>query len=294
MLEFKPLTLDDKDLFEKYIKPYNFSTCEYSFLSLFLWRKGCEIHYSIINDVLIIKKVDFNHSSHFMQPLGYKMKDLKEIVDTLIEYKKENNMDYLFKDAELNFINDLKEVYGDSLEILEDRDGADYIYLREDLVKLSGKKYHAKKNHYNAFVKKYNYKAVPITEDIVDDCLMAGREWCNKNDCKGYVLYELFGIKDLLKNIAKINFVGMAVYVDDKISAFTIGEVVNENTAIIHIEKADADVRGLYAFVNRHFLEEYLPSVTYVNREQDLGIEGLRKAKLSYNPVELVMKYIVK
>lgn len=86
----------------------------------------------------------------------------------------------------------------------------------------------------------------------------------------------------------------MAVYVNDKISAFTIGEKVNNDMAIIHIEKADSDIRGLYAYINKTFVEQYLNDITYINREQDLGIEGLRKAKLSYNPVKIEMKYSVK
>lgn len=294
MLNFKPLSIEDKDLFNNFLNPYTFSTCEYSFTNLYLWRKGCHIEYTVLNDTLIIKKTDFDHSSHFMQPIGYKKEDLKEIVDELIKYKEENNLDYLFKDAEEPFIQDLKEIYKDSLIIEEDRDNADYIYLKDDLVHLSGRKFHGKKNHYNAFKKKFDYKWVPLTEDIIEDCIKASKEWCHKNDCKGYVLYELYGIQDLLKNMNKLDFIGMAVYVNNKISAFTIGEKVNKDMAIIHIEKADSDIRGLYAYINKTFVEEYLNAVTYINREQDLGIEGLRTAKLAYNPIKLEIKYSVK
>lgn len=294
MISFKPLSIEDKELFNRFLNPYTFSTCEYSFTNLYLWKKGCNIEYAILNDTLIIKKVDFDHSSHFMQPIGYKKENLKELVDELIKYKEENDLDYLFKDVEEPFLLDLKDIYKDKLIIEEDRDNADYIYLKEDLIKLSGRKFHGKKNHYNAFIKKYQYKAVPITEDIIGDCMKAAKEWCHQNDCKGYVLYELYGIQELLKNMNKLDFIGMAVYVDDKISAFTIGEKVNKDMAIIHIEKADSNIRGLYAYINKTFVEEYLNDVTYINREQDLGIDGLRKAKLAYNPNKIEMKYSVK
>lgn len=204
MLKFKPLSIEDKEIFNKYLKPYNFLTCEYSFTNLYLWKKGCNIEYAILDNTLIIKKIDFDHSYHFMQPIGYTKENLKEIIDTLIEYKDENNLDYLFKDIEESFLLEIKELYKDRLIIEEDRDNADYIYLKNDLMKLSGRKFHGKKNHYNAFIKKYQYRTAPITKEIINDCILAAKEWCNKNDCKGYVLYELYGIQELLKNIDEL------------------------------------------------------------------------------------------
>ncbi|WP_125153053.1 DUF2156 domain-containing protein [Clostridium rectalis] len=294
MFNFKPLTLEDKPIFDKFLKTYNFLSCEYSFTNLFLWKKGCNIEYTILNGTLIIKKTDFDHSSHFMQPIGYKKDNLKELVEELIKYKDQNNLDYLFKDLESPFIEDIKSIYGDKINIIEDRENADYIYLKDDLINLKGKKFHSKKNHYNYFIKSYNYKTMPITKDILNDCLNAAKQWCYENNCKGYILYELYGIQELLNNIDSLNYIGMAVYVNNKISAFTIGEIVNNDMAIIHIEKADHSIRGLYPYINKTFVEKYLNDVKYINREQDLGIEGLRKAKLSYNPIKLEMKYSIK
>lgn len=294
MLHFKPLELEDKKIFDKYIKPYKFKTSEYSFTNQYLWRKGSDVNYAIINDVLIIKKIDYDGTTQFTQPIGYKKETLKETVDELIKYRKEHNMDYLFKDAEESFIKDFKEIYGDKFTIEKDRDNADYVYLKEDLKNLSGKKFHSKKNHYNSFIKSYDYKTAIITEDIALECINTAIDWCHQNSCKGYLLYELSGIKDVLKSFNKVDIIGMAVYVNDKLSAFTLGEKVNEDMAIIHIEKADVNIRGLYTFINRAFINVCLDDVTYINREQDLGIEGLRKSKLSYNPYKLEMKYCIK
>lgn len=293
MLEFKQLTLEDKCLFDKYLKPYSFLTCEYSFTNLFIWRKGLDIQYAIYNDVLIIKKMDFDGRYHFMQPIGYKSENLNNIISMLKEYKEEFQMDCLFKDIEEPFKNELQTLYGDTIEIEEDRDNFDYIYESEKLKTLSGKKLHGKKNHYNYFLKHYSYTIAPITTEIIDDCIKAAREWCCKNDCKGYLLHELRAIQELLKNNDKLDFIGMVVYVDNKLSAFTIGEKVNENMAIVHIEKADAEIGGLYAFINKSFVENYLSDIPFINREQDLGIEGLRKAKLAYYPIKLEPKYTV-
>lgn len=293
MLNFKPLSLEDKEFFDKYLKPYSFETCEYSFTNLFIWRKACDIQYAIYKDVIIIKKMDFDGSYHFMQPIGYKKENLKEIVNVLLELRSSYDLSYLFKDAEQPFIDDLLDVFGDTFVIEEDRDNFDYIYESKKLISLSGKILHKKKNHYNYFIKNYDYKISEMTSDLIQPCIKAAREWCHKHICKGYLLYELRSIEELLKNSNKLDFIGMVVHVNDKLSAFTIGEKVNENVGIIHIEKADSDIRGLYNFVNKTFIENYFSEIPLINREQDLGIEGLRQAKLSYSPVELAKKFNV-
>ncbi len=294
MLNFKPLTIDDKNIFDKYLEPYNYETSEYSFTNLFIWRKACDIQYAIFDDALIIKKTDFNGSYHFMQPIGYRKENLKNIVDTLVENKEKFQLEYLFKDIEEDFIKDLLDIYGDDFfTILEDRDNFDYIYESESLISLSGKKLHKKKNNYNHFIKNYNYETSPITAELIQPCIKSAREWCHRHICKGYLLYELKAIEELLKNNSVLNFKGMVVFVDGKISAFTIGEKVNENMVIIHIEKADSDIRGLYNFINKAFVEAYFSDVPYINREQDLGIEGLRSAKESYVPIKLAKKFII-
>jgi uncharacterized protein len=293
MLNFKPLTLEDKIILDKYLKPYTFLTCEYSFINLFIWRNALDVQYSIWNDVLIIKKLDFHGDSQFMQPVGYKKEKLKETVDVLLKYKEETDMKYLFKDTESPFIEDLKEAFGETFHIEEDRDNFDYIYDSSKLISLSGKKLHSKKNHYNNFIKNNNFHIEPINRSNIEDCLKAACEWCRQNDCKGYLKHELKAIEELLANSDKLGFIGLAVYVDGVLSAFTIGEQVNDNMAIIHIEKADTSINGLYAFINKTFVETFFSNVPCINREQDLGKEGLRKAKLSYQPAQLVPKFAV-
>lgn len=294
MLHFKPLAIEDKKIFDKYLEPYVHETCEYSFTNLFIWRKACDIQYAIHNDVLIIKKTDFNGSYHFMQPVGYKKENLKIIIDFLIENKGKFQLEYLFKDAEEWFINDLLDIYEKkAFTILEDRDNFDYIYASDQLISLSGKKLHKKKNNYNHFIKNYKYETSPITPELIQPCIKAAREWCHKHICKGYLLYELKAIEELLKNSSTLNFEGMVVFIDNKVSAFTIGEKVNKDMAIIHIEKADSDIRGLYNFINKAFIDAYFSDVSFINREQDLGIEGLRSAKESYIPIKLAKKFIV-
>ena len=294
MLEFKDFSIKDKELFDRYLLPYRFESSTYTFTTLLIWRKACEIQYAIFNDVLIMKRIGHDGTSTFMQPIGYRKEDLKDIIHELQVYKTENNVDYLMKDIEEPFANEFREIFGDEFLIEEDRDNFDYIYERDKLVSLSGKILHKKKNHYNYFVKNYDYKDFRITPDKVESIVETAKNWCKMHSCVGYLLYELRSIIELLNNLDKLNLIGMAVSVNDVIVAFTIGERVSSDTAIIHVEKADSEFRGAYNYVNRAFAEKYLDGIKWVNREEDLGLEGLRHAKMSYAPSRFGKKYYIK
>ncbi|MGH4050044.1 MAG: DUF2156 domain-containing protein [Clostridium sp.] len=292
---FKRLTIEDKNILEKFIYPYKFLSCEYSFTTLYIWREACDICYIIHKRTLIIKKTDFDGKYYFMQPLGYNKENLKEIINTLIEYKKEHNMEYLFKDLDEEFMEVIKDIYGDTndLDIQEDRDNFDYLYESEKLIKLSGKKLHGKKNHYNSFVKKYNYEVKDIKdEEVIRNVITVAEKWYEGNKDDYILKYELQGIKDVLKNREFLNAIGIAVYVEGVIVAFSLGEKLNDNLAVVHIEKADVAYNGVYSFVNRAFVDRNFSDVKLINREQDLGILGLRKSKLSYHPFKLEKKFI--
>ncbi|MDF2882537.1 MAG: hypothetical protein K0R54_3094 [Clostridiaceae bacterium] len=293
MIKFEKLQLSDKSLFEKFLKPYSFKTSEYSFTNLFIWREACSTEYVLIDNSLIIKKKDFNNKEHFMQPIGYTKDNLEGIISSLQEYRMEHDMMYLFKDAEEDFIDNIKSLENIDLHITEDRDNFDYIYSSEKLINLSGKILHKKKNHYNYFVKNYKYETSPLTMELVPECIEASKRWCKIKHCKGYLLYELKAIEEILRNSSKLDFEGMVVLVNDVIEGFTIGEKISDDMAIIHIEKANPEINGLYNFINRTFIQNYYSEVPLINREQDLGLDGLRQAKESYLPVKLEKKFIV-
>jgi hypothetical protein len=294
---FKRLTIEDKSIFEKFIYPYKFLSCEYSFTTLYVWREACDICFTIHKDALIIRKKDFEGRYYFMQPLGYSKENLKEIIDELTNYKTKHNMAYLFKDLEENFTEEIRDIYDEAQDICikEDRDNFDYLYEAENLIKLSGKKLHGKKNHYNSFVKNYNYEVKDIIEEnkeVIKDVITAAEAWYKDNNDDDMLRYELQGIKDLMKNMHIIDIKGIAVYVEGEIVAFSLGEKLNGNLAVIHIEKGDMNYKGVYSFINKTFVDRCFSDVKIINREQDLGIAGLRKSKLSYYPFKLEKKYI--
>jgi len=294
---FKKLCLEDKKSIDKYIYPYKFLSCEYSFTSLYIWKDACDIQYTIYKQALILKKKDFDGNYHFMQPLGYVSEDLREIIEKLKAYREENDMKYLFKDLEESFIEEFNPLLNKKNEfcVEEDRDNFDYLYEAKKLMTLSGKKLHSKKNHYNAFTKNYNYEVVEINDErIINDVRDAAQRWyedTNEKDIKLY--YELVAIKDIINNMNLLNLNGVAVYVDGKVAAFSIGESLNEKLAVIHIEKGDKSINGIYSFIAKTLIDKCFNNAEIINREQDLGIDGLRKSKMSYYPLKLEKKFIL-
>ncbi|WP_050607360.1 DUF2156 domain-containing protein [Clostridium niameyense] len=296
-MKFEKLTLKDKELFDRYVYPYKFLSCEYAFTTLYIWKDACDVQYTIYKNALIIKKQDFEGNYYFMNPLGYRDEDLKEILTKLIKYKEENNMKYIFKDLDEKFamkIQNFAKEYEAKVCIKEDRNNFDYLYEAEKLSKLSGKKLHSKKNFYNSFVKTYNYEVKQINNETVKkDIIEISKKWYEENNNSNkYLYYEMKAIEDILNNFELLDLRAIVVYVDNKVVAFSIGQKLNKDLAVIHIEKGDINYKGVYSFINKTFIDMCFNDVKIINREQDLGIDGLRKSKLSYQPFKLEKKFI--
>ncbi|KAA6307012.1 hypothetical protein EZS27_041324, partial [termite gut metagenome] len=171
---------------------------------------------------------------------------------------------------------------------------SDYIYLHEDLVALKGKKYQPKRNHINKFKKEYNYEYVPITSDTISDCLLLEVEWQKTNEQRQGedASDENQAVVYALRHFEELGLTGGILYANGKAAAFTYGMPINQDTFGIHVEKADININGAYPMINHEFACRIPKQYMYLNREEDLGIEGLRKAKLSYYPEIVLDKYI--
>lgn len=292
MENFKPLTLEDKELFDKYSKLINTKSYEYAFSSLYLWRNLCNIKYIVIDNCLIVQKNEEDKGQFFMMPYAYKKETLQSLVENLKSISTKNNGQiYLFGDIEGSFINDLKNYTNFTFQIIDDRDDFEYIYRTKDLINLSGKKYHSKKNYCNYFANNYKYDVKIIDcESIVKDCIQLLTYWHKKKIINTKELcIEITQIEDLLYKLNDLNLKSIAIYVDDKLAGFSIGEIIND-TAIIHVERCDIKYKGIYPFINREFLKLNFSDTILVNRQEDCGSLGLRKSKSSYCPCELLKK----
>jgi hypothetical protein len=176
-----------------------------------------------------------------------------------------------------------------------DRDQSDYLYLTTELIQLSGRKYHRKRNHIKQFKEKYSYQYVPLTPEWIPECLRLETDWCDLRQCDVIqgLSNESAAIKEALTHFVDLGVRGGVILIEGKVQAFTLGEPLNPETVVIHIEKANPAHEGLYTMINQAFLENEWSGTSYVNREQDLGEEGLRKAKESYFPHHRVDKYTI-
>ena len=175
-----------------------------------------------------------------------------------------------------------------------DRDASDYIYDSQALIHLSGRKYHGKRNHLARFQRSYNWSYEDITPQNYADCKAIAHEWCVQNGGCGKedgTDNENCAINMAFRSFEELALSGGLLRVDGKPVAFTVGEEINPEVYLLHFEKALNGYEGLYAAINHEYAAKNLENYRYINREEDLGIEGLRKAKLSYNPAILLEKY---
>ena len=305
---FHTLTLQDKETFNNYCYKSNFTSYEYTFASLYLWRNLSKTTFAIIDNTLIVKKNEEWYGNFFMIPYNYTQSKLNSIIELLLSYEKDSNNYsnsnvlsnnthnlYLFGDVENFFIDDLRKYCSHKFEIVDSPDDYEYIYLTKDLINLSGKKYHSKKNLYNFFKKNYSFKISEINSPkIINDCLDLIRKWeKSKTFLSTELKIEYDVIRDVLINFYKLDLKSIAIYVDNTLAGFSIGEKYGD-TAIIHIERCDISFKGLYSFLNKTFLQMYFSDTLYVNRQEDCGNLGLRKSKESYHPIGYIKKCFIK
>ena len=155
------------------------------------------------------------------------------------------------------------------------------------------KKYHSKRNHINAFSNKFDWHYERIDSNNLEKVKICAQEWYNENldRLDSYMECEKNGVETLLSNMQKLEVIGSAIFVDQKVVAFTLGSKISDEVFDIHIEKALKDYSEAYTVINQQFAKNELSDFKYINREDDLGLEGLRKAKLSLKPCILLEKY---
>lgn len=179
------------------------------------------------------------------------------------------------------------------LKVVFDRDNSDYVYATKNMIRLSGNRYHTPKNHINRFSKHHVWEYQPLTADLISECLRVQEEWCLSKNCSEShgLINEDRAINEALTHFGQLKYQGGVIRVGGKVEAFTLGELLNPETVVIHIEKANPDLPGLNPLIQQQFLLHTWSHIPWVNREQDLGIEGLRKSKMSYHPEFLVEKF---
>ena len=283
-MDWKRLTIEDKEIIDSFTKG-KFKTCDYNFTNLFLWSQGENIHYKIENDVLIMHGTFVGDEYSFM-PIPKDENGISIMKDTIKDLLQNNKKIVLVPE-------EWKEKLEDIFILEERRDSYDYIYSIESLAYLKGRKYAKKKNRVHNFMKSYNYSYESVTSENVKEVIDFQTNWCHDKECEiiPVLRNENMGILNLLHNFNGLGIKGGILRVDGKIVAYTLGEAINDEYVVIHIEKGLNNYIGSYQMINMTFLEKEFTDYKYVNREDDFGDEGLREAKESYHPLELLKKY---
>lgn len=291
MISFKDIELTDKEVITSYTQNSPRRNCDLSFSNLCSWRFLYDTQFAV-QDGFLILKFWAGDKLVYMMPVGNG--DLKKVLEDMIEDAGQEGERFCMLGVCAGMRADLEAIMPGKFHFEADRDYADYLYLRTDLSTLAGKKFQAKRNHLNKFRRTYNYEYVPLTPDRIRECLDLEAEWCKVNNCDQHegTGNERRALIYALHNFEALGLTGGILHVDGKIVAFTFGMPINQNTFGVHVEKADTSIDGAYAMINYEFANHIPEQYIYVNREEDLGIEGLRKAKLSYQPTIILEKYM--
>jgi len=282
MLEFRKITIDDRGEMLKYMARLTLGTTESTFTDLFLWAEHYKNEFCIADGFLYIRSGD-----KFLTPYGDG--DLKRAIEKLPE-------DATFICVSPGNRDKICAAFPERFQVREMRDSFDYIYNVEDLINLKGKKFHKKRTNVNNFIKNYRYEFVEINPENLDEIREFQNFWLDKNvneENRASLMGENAAISRALSNFDALGLKCGAIRIDGKIRAYSYGAAINDDFFLTCVEKADTDYVGIYQVINRDFAARFCKDYKFINREEDLGDEGLRRAKLSYNPAYLAEKFML-
>jgi hypothetical protein len=286
-LNFEPIILDKQHEYLECFAQCSQKASDYSFVNLWGWTKEYGLYWAWSDRLVWVKQTI--PEEFYWAPIGtWEEIDWNKCFD-----------DYFSSSTAFIRIPEIllqlwKESFGQKIIMEETRGHWDYLYSVAELMELKGKRFHKKKNLLNQFKKKYDFKYVPLEAEMIDKAMAMQEDWCTWRDCESIesLSAENRVISRILNSWTKLSgLTGGAIIVDQEMAGYTIAEGLSKDTFVIHFEKGSPYYKGIYQAVNQMFLEHSGSKFKIVNREQDLDDEGLRKAKLSYNPVDFLKKY---
>ena len=290
MLSFKKIELSDIPVLKAYFDAYPARQCDRALGSTVMWRDYFNNCFAI-HDGTIILSSDFNNSVSFSHPIG---RNPDSAFKALEEYCDINGIDLVFMGVNKCELPDLLKRYPEST-VEADRDWFDYLYEKDAIMNLVGRKYSTPRNHINRFKKLYtDWSFTKIEKSDIPELIEFTKNFTFNSEKDESANLELEMCIEVLENYDIYGMIGGVLRVDCKVIAYSISEIIGD-TLFCHIEKADISYGGAYQMLTNQFLKMYADNdiIKYVNREEDCGDEGLRKSKLSYNPIELIQKNTV-
>ncbi|MEG1472638.1 MAG: phosphatidylglycerol lysyltransferase domain-containing protein [Christensenella sp.] len=295
MLNFKPLELDQKPIFDSFALGHGFRHSEASFSNLYTWAEAWDMQMATAGGALFFSMYSDVYKPFLMPPY---LKDSNESIAPYMKMCEEHMADkfgvFYLKCATPGMAAKIKRDCGDRYMFAYDEFNTEYMYNAKDLIELSGKKYHGKRNHINSFLRTYESEFDLYDDKYKEECIRLQQVWASDKDADPREAEEeMVSIKKALNNWRALNFRGCVVKIAGEVVAFSFGEQISEDTAIIHIEKARTDINGIFAYINNAFVKNVWSHCTYINRAEDMGVPGIRRAKQSYHPALMLEKYDV-
>lgn len=294
MINFKKIELKDKEWVAPLLISADLPGCHHNFTNLFAWSEIYNYHVAKLENYLVVRSGGADTAPSYFYPAG--KGDIKPIIEELRQDAADRGKDFVFVGLTPENIAVINELYPGKFEYEAMRDSFDYVYLLEKMVNLKGNKLHSKRNHINRFKANNTWSFELISSANIDECWDMNKKWCKAHDCKDDNLLkeEYCAVSKCFENFKALGLEGGLLRSEGAVIAFTMGDKLNSNTYDIHIEKAFGEIQGAYQMINREFaayIQNAHPEILYVNREEDMGQDGLRKAKLSYYPDKMVEKY---
>ena len=292
MIEFKPLEMKNREYYQSLCRQGLTKGCGFTFNSIYMWGEQC----MAFRHGCALIRADYNGHELYPYPVGDG--DRKAAVEDLILDAEERGIPLRLCGLDGQDKEELENFFPGRFEFREYRDGADYIYEINALADLPGSRMHKKKNHVNRFLKTYpDWRMEEMTAENLLPAQGFLQEWYAEReaaDPEGDYEMEKTAFRRAFAHFEEMEMEGLYLLIGNEIAAFTMGSFLNRNTFDVHFEKAKAGVDGAYAMINREFaryLREKHPELCYIDREDDMGLSGLRQAKLSYRPLCLIGSY---
>ncbi|MEY8391463.1 phosphatidylglycerol lysyltransferase domain-containing protein [Lachnospiraceae bacterium 45-W7] len=296
-ISFQKIKLEDKERISAYLEKKVYRSCDLVFPNIYLWSRKYPTKYAVVEDTLIFQGIAENGAPSVTFPAGGQ-EQTRRALQALRQWFRERQMGFRMHLVQPKEFELLESWYPHTFQINYNRDIADYVYETEKLTSLAGKKLHGKRNHVNRFLENNpEWVYEPITPQNVEECFQMALKWREEMQCEIDVEKrdEMCVTLNALRLMEELELKGglLRIRPQGEVIAFTIGEPLDKDTFVVHIEKAFAQIQGAYPMINQQFVLHEAQSYKYVNREEDTGAEGLRKAKLSYRPAFLVEKGVV-
>lgn len=292
MIEFRPVRLEDRATIERFTMSSDITNCDLSFANMFCWQEVYHSAWAIVDGFLVIRfHIDGGDRLGYMQPVGEG--DCARIIPALREDAHAHGQRLRIIGLTDRGREMIRQMHIGQFAFESDRALEDYVYAADDLRNLPGRRYQPKRNHINRFMAEYpDYRYEELTPDRFDECMQLEREWRrNHEGHTSELCAEQRAMQRAFAHFAELGMTGGCIYVGERMVAFTYGSAVNDHTFDTHVEKADTDYDGAFTVINCLFARHLPERFTLINREEDLGIEGLRRAKLSYHPAVIQHKF---